>query len=50
MALNMSQGYFLVKNKGKFDEWAKITLTYAEKDSKYSKYINFFEKEWDSKR
>lgn len=50
MALNMAQGYFLVKNKGKFDEWAKITRTYAEKDSQYAQYINFFEKEWDSKR
>jgi tetratricopeptide (TPR) repeat protein len=50
MALNMAQGYFLVKNKAKFDEWAKITRTYAEKDSQYAQYIDFFEKEWDSKR
>ena len=50
MALNMAQGYFLVKNKGKFDEWAKITKTYAEKDSQYAQYIDFFEKEWNSKR
>lgn len=50
MALNMAQGYFLIKNKAKFDEWAKITRTYAEKGSQYAQYIDFFEKEWDSKR
>ena len=50
MALNMAQGYFLVKNKAKFDEWAKITRKYAEKGSQYAQYIDFFEKEWDSKR
>lgn len=50
MAVNMAQGYFLIKNKAKFDEWAKITRTYAEKDSQYAQYIDFFEKEWNSKR
>ena len=50
MAVNMAQGYFLIKNKAKFDEWAKITKTYAEKDSQYAQYIDFFEKEWNSKR
>jgi len=50
MAVNMSQGYFLIKNKAKFDEWAKITKTYAEKGSQYAQYIDFFEKEWNSKR
>ena len=50
MALNMAQGYFLTKNKAKFDEWAKITRNYAEKGSQYAQYIDLFEKEWDSKR
>ena len=50
MALNMAQGYFQVKNRKKFDEWAKITKTYAEKGSQYDQYIDFFEKEWNSKR
>ena len=50
MALNMAQGYFFAKNKVKFDEWAKITKTYAEKNSQYAQYIDFFEKEWNSKR
>jgi tetratricopeptide (TPR) repeat protein len=50
MALNMAQGYFLAKNKVKFTEWAEITRKYAEKDSQYSKYIDFFEKEWNSER
>ena len=50
MALNMAQGYFLIKNKAKFDEWAKITRKYAEKDSQYARYIDLFEKEWDNKR
>jgi len=50
MAVNMAQGYFLIKNKAKFDEWAKITKTYAEKGSQYAQYIDFFEKEWNSKR
>jgi hypothetical protein len=27
MAVTMAQGYFLIKNKAKFDEWAKITRT-----------------------
>jgi tetratricopeptide (TPR) repeat protein len=50
MAVNMAQGYFLIKNKAKFDEWAKITRNYAEKGSQYAQYIDFFEKEWNSKR
>ena len=50
MALNMAQGYFLAKNKVKFTEWAEITRKYTEKDSQYSKYIDFFEKEWNSER
>ena len=50
MALNMAQGYFQVKNRKKFDEWAKITRQYAKPNSQYTKYIDLFEKEWESPR
>jgi len=50
MALNMAQGYFKVKNRKKFDEWAKLTRQYAKPNSQYTQYIDLFEKEWDSPR
>ncbi|WP_322550109.1 hypothetical protein [Flavobacterium psychraquaticum] len=50
MAINMTQGYFTIKNKAKFDKWAKITRSYTEKDSQFNQYIDHFEKEWNSKR
>lgn len=50
MALNMAQGYFQVKNRKKFDEWAKITRQYAKPNSQYAQYIDLFEKEWESPR
>lgn len=50
MALNMAQGYFKLKDRKKFDEWAKITRKYAESNSQYAQYIDMFEKEWDSPR
>jgi tetratricopeptide (TPR) repeat protein len=50
MALNMAQGYFKVKNRKKFDEWAKTTRKYAKPNSQYVQYIDLFEKEWESPR
>ena len=50
MALNMAQGYFKLKDRKKFDQWAKITRKYAEPNSQYAQYIDMFEKEWDSPR
>ncbi|MDR0983342.1 MAG: hypothetical protein LBM07_08920 [Culturomica sp.] len=47
MAINMAQSYFKVKNKPKFEEWANITKEYADKDSEYYAYINYFEQNWD---
>lgn len=47
MAVNMAQAYFNLKNKTKFDEWAKLTRKYAEKDSRYVQYIDYFEQNWD---
>lgn len=49
MAINMAQTYFHLKNRKKFDEWAKLTKKYSKKNSQYSKYIDMFEKEWDNK-
>jgi len=50
MALNMAQGYYQIKNRKKFDEWAKTTRKYAKPNSQYVQYIDLFEKEWESQR
>jgi len=50
MAINMANAYFIEKNKLKFDEWANIVKQYASPNSQYIKYIEYFEKEWESKR
>lgn len=47
MAINMAQSYFQIKNQEKFNEWAELTKKYADKDSQYYKYINYFEQNWD---
>ncbi len=47
MALNMAQAYFKLKNRKKFDQWAKLTRKYAQKNADYVKYIQSFEKNWD---
>ncbi|APX99924.1 tetratricopeptide repeat protein [Lacinutrix venerupis] len=47
MSVNMSQAYFKLKNKKKFDEWAKLTRSYAKENSKYAQYIDYFEQNWD---
>jgi tetratricopeptide (TPR) repeat protein len=49
MAVNMAQTYFELRNKTKFDEWAKLTRKFAEKDSRYAKFIDYFESNWDKK-
>jgi len=47
MGVNMAQAYYKLKNREKFDEWAKITRKYAEKGSQYEKYISYFESNWE---
>jgi len=49
MAVNMTQSYFELRNKEKFDEWAKLTRKYAEKGSKYTQFIDHYEENWDKK-
>jgi len=49
MSVNMAQTYFQLKNRKKFDEWAKLTKKYSENNSQYAKYIDMFEKEWGKK-
>lgn len=48
MAINMAQAYFKLKDRIKFDEWAKLTRKYAEKDSRYVEYIKQFEQNWNN--
>jgi len=47
MAFNMASYYFSVKNKPKFEEWAKLAKQYADTNSQYYQYINYFEGNWD---
>jgi len=47
MAHNMAYSYFRIKNKPKFEEWAKLTRKYADEDSQLYHNINLFEKSWD---
>lgn len=49
MAVNMAQSYFELRNKEKFDEWAKLTRKFAKKGSRYANIIDLFEKKWDEK-
>ncbi len=49
MAVNMAQVYFQLKNKKKFNEWAKLTRKYSKPNSQYTQYIDMFEKQWDKK-
>jgi tetratricopeptide (TPR) repeat protein len=49
MAVNMAQSYFELRNKEKFDEWAKLTRKYAEKGSRYAQFIDLFEQNWNKK-
>lgn len=47
MALNMAQVYFQLKNRKKFDKWAKLTRKYAEEGSTYAQYIDYYEAQWE---
>jgi tetratricopeptide (TPR) repeat protein len=47
MAQNMAYGYFLIRNKPKFEEWAKLTKKYADENSQFYNNINYFEENWD---
>lgn len=49
MCVNMAQAYFKQKNEQKFNEWSKRTLQYAKEGSQYTKYIEYFKKEWNKK-
>jgi len=49
MSLNMAHSYFELKNRVKFNEWAKITRESSKPDSQFSKYLDMFENDWDKK-
>ncbi|WP_298513554.1 tetratricopeptide repeat protein [uncultured Kordia sp.] len=49
MAVNMAQTYFQLRNRTKFDEWAKLTRKYAKEGSRYAQFIDYFESKWDEK-
>lgn len=44
MAVNMAQAYFQLKNHKKFNEWAKLTRKFSEKDSRFEQFIDAWEK------
>ena len=46
----MANYYFIQKSKDKFNEWANLVKQNASPNSQYIKYIEYFEKEWESKR
>lgn len=49
MAVNMTQSYFQIKNKPKFEEWAKITKQYTDKGSQFDQYVDYWSKNWNEK-
>ncbi|EDP98504.1 tetratricopeptide repeat protein [Kordia algicida OT-1] len=49
MAVNMAQTYFQLRNREKFDIWAKLTREFAEEGSRYAQFIDIFESNWDKK-
>ena len=46
MALNMASYYYTHKNRTQFEKWAKLTKSYADTNSQYYQYINYFEENW----
>ncbi|WP_298396164.1 tetratricopeptide repeat protein [Flavobacterium sp.] len=50
MAINMINYYYIQKSKDKFEEWKAIIKENASPDSQYIKYIEHFEKEWNTKK
>ena len=49
MANNMAYGYFLAKNKPKFEEWVKLTRKYAEEGSRIYYNMDRLEEMWNEK-
>jgi len=47
MAFNMTNYYFTHKNRPQFEKWANLTKQYAETNSQYYQYTNYFEENWD---
>jgi len=47
MAFNMTSYYFTHKNRPQFEKWAKLTKQYADTNSQYYQYTNYFEENWD---
>jgi tetratricopeptide (TPR) repeat protein len=47
MSINMTQVYFNLRNKEKFDQWSERTLSFIDENSEYNKYIAYFKAEWD---
>jgi hypothetical protein len=45
----MAQSYYELRNKKKFDEWAKLTKKYAKEGSKYSQFVDQFKQHWNKK-
>lgn len=46
MAINMTQSYFHIKDRDKFNEWKKIVLDHADEESVFMGYIQYFEENW----
>ncbi|MFN3195927.1 MAG: tetratricopeptide repeat protein [Chlorobiota bacterium] len=46
MAINMVIAYFELKNREKFDEWAKLTREFADENSRYVRIVKEIEKNW----
>ena len=47
MAVNMTQSYFQLRDKNKFEEWATLTRKYSEEGSRFSQIIEYFEQNWN---
>ncbi|MGO1520541.1 MAG: hypothetical protein ACTHZ1_09635 [Sphingobacterium sp.] len=47
MAINMTQSYFHIKDRAKFDEWKNIVLANAEEEPMFLEYIQYFEDNWN---
>jgi len=47
MAHNMAFSYFQIRNRAKFEEWAKLTRKYADENSQFYRNMNSLERNWD---
>ncbi|MUU79722.1 tetratricopeptide repeat protein [Winogradskyella endarachnes] len=50
MAINMCSLYFNNKNEKKYNKWIKIAKQYIDETSQFSKYIDYFESEWQKQK